>query len=223
MVSSEGGQYAVTTISKGKRYKVRLLNVGIDNSFAVSLDNHDFLVIAADVTPIEPFTTHWLFITIGQRYDVIITADQPIGNYWFRAEAQDLPIPNCGENYNNGNIRSIFRYQGAPLRNPTSTPEPYTQTCSDPVIVPYHDHIVPSQKLVDGGTLDSAIEFGVNRVGQTVVKWGLTPTPLYVQWDKPTLEYAWEGNTSFPLAANVLEVTEQGEVSQLTSIESAAY
>lgn len=110
MVSqSATGKYAVTTMKKGKKYKLRLINAAVDNMFVVSLDSHTFTVVAADFVPIKPFTTTNLFLAIGQRYDVIINANQPVGNYWFRAEVQDQT--GCGLNANNGNIKSIFRYQ----------------------------------------------------------------------------------------------------------------
>jgi hypothetical protein len=215
MVSSEGGAYAVTNITRGKKYKLRFINTSVDNHFMVSLDNHNMIVIAADLTPIEPYSADWVFVAIGQRYDVIIEANKAIGNYWFRAEVQDQPNPNCGQNYNNGNIKSIFRYNRAPETDPTSTATPYTQRCSDEIVVPYWDTAVPSDGLTEGGQLDAAIQIGVNANNNTIVKWGLDTTPLYIQWSKPTLEYVWEGNNSFPQSANVLSVPNKDEVCSL--------
>ncbi|KAK3711067.1 laccase, multicopper oxidase, benzenediol:oxygen oxidorectuctase [Vermiconidia calcicola] len=171
MVSKQGtGAYGMTEIKKGKKYKLRLINASVDNHFKVSLDKHTFKVIAADFVPIKPKEVNWLFMAIGQRYDVIISADQPVDNYWFRAEVQDRVGPDCGRNANNGNIKSIFRYRGAPVRDPTTRGTPYTQSCSDEKITPYRVTSVPKKPLAEAGQLNTAIDIGVNNQGQSIVK-----------------------------------------------------
>lgn len=51
------GTYSTTTVQGSKRYRLRLINISLDNMFQVSLDGHDFEVIAADFVPIKPFNT----------------------------------------------------------------------------------------------------------------------------------------------------------------------
>ena len=212
MVSKSGtGKYAVTTMEKGKTYKLRLVNAAVDNHFVVSLDNHPFTVVAADFVPIKPFTTTNLFIAIGQRYDVIINANQAVGNYWFRAEVQDQAGPDCGLNANNGNIKSIFRYTGAPLANPTTTGPMYTQRCSDEVVVPYWDSFVPNGPLEKGGNLNSSINIGVT-AGNTVVTWGINTVPMNINWNQPILGQVFDGNTTFDKSANVISLPEADQV-----------
>ena len=46
----------------------------------VSLDNHPFQVITSDFVPIKPYYADWIFLGIGQRYDVVINANQTSGN-----------------------------------------------------------------------------------------------------------------------------------------------
>ena len=52
MVIGGAGSYARTTLTAGKRHRLRLINTAVDNHFVVSLDNHVFQVIAADFVPI---------------------------------------------------------------------------------------------------------------------------------------------------------------------------
>jgi hypothetical protein len=87
-------------------------------------------VIQADFVPIVPYSTQWLFIGIGQRYDVIITANQAVSSYWFRADVQQA----CGANNNIFNIKAVFSYDGAAPGNPA------TQGCAD------ESKIVPVRK-----------------------------------------------------------------------------
>lgn len=174
MVSLDGtsGSYYTTTITHGKKYRLRLINTSVDNHFMVSLDSHTFTVITSDFVPIKPYTADWIFIGIGQRYDVIITANQTIDNYWFRAEVQDEA--GCGTNYNNGNIKSIFSYTGASSGDPTSSATEYTQRCTDETeLVPYWDSYVDNTTLISTTALDVAIGVGVDTAGDTVVRWGM--------------------------------------------------
>ena len=213
MVSKSGtGRYAVTTMQQGKKYKLRLINMAVDNHFVVSLDNHNFTVVAADFVPIQPYTTTNLFIAIGQRYDVIIDADQPVENYWFRAEVQDKTGSDCGRNANNGNIKSIFHYKGAPSTFPHSTGVSYKQRCDDEVVVPYWNSFVPKGPIEKGGDLNTSIQIGVNAENKTLVRWGINMVPMKTFWDKPILAQVLEGNDSFTKAQNVITLDKANEV-----------
>ncbi|GAM85422.1 hypothetical protein ANO11243_034290 [Dothideomycetidae sp. 11243] len=205
MTSSHGGQYSKTTIECGKKYRIRLINMSVDNHFMVSLDGHPFTVIASDFVPIVPYTTDWLFLGIGQRYDVIITANQTIDNYWFRAEVQR----GCGINKNNGNIRSIFSYDTAPATNPTSNATTYTSRCTDETqLVPFWDTYVNPDPLTTANSqfLDTAINIGVQTDGSRLVNWGINASAMHVHWDTPLLSYVYEGNTSYPASENLIQL-----------------
>lgn len=43
-------------------------------------------VIASDGSPVEPFETEILVIYGGERFDVVLNANQNVGNYWIRAQ-----------------------------------------------------------------------------------------------------------------------------------------
>lgn len=68
MTSFAGGQYAVTTLTKGKSHLLRFINTGINNWVNVALDGHPFTVVAADFVPIVPYTTNSLTIAVGKGY-----------------------------------------------------------------------------------------------------------------------------------------------------------
>jgi FtsP/CotA-like multicopper oxidase with cupredoxin domain len=60
-----GGAYLKTTIQKGKKYRLRLINTSLDNHFKIHIDSHNLTVIQADFIPIKPYSTDWIFIGIG--------------------------------------------------------------------------------------------------------------------------------------------------------------
>ena len=147
------GSYAKTNITSGKKYRLRLINTSVDNMFQVSLDGHDFEVIAADLVPIQPFNTTWLFIGIGQRYDVIIRANQAPTKYWFRAS---VPSAFCGANTLSraGGIKAIFTYTNGNSTSPTAEPisnplTPFPAVCGDQTgLVPKLAKPVPANEFI---------------------------------------------------------------------------
>lgn len=213
MVSKDGksGAYSVTRMQRGKRYRLRLINVSVDNSFMVSLDGHPFEVITADLVPVKPVVRDWIFLGIGQRHDVIITANQTGGSWWFRAEAPD----RCGTNANNGNIKAIFRYENASQALPTSSPKAYTPQCAtDYPLVPFWDSFVPSEPLIAAGQLSSSIQVGVRADRTPLVQWGINFSAISVNWETPVVQAVLrDPEVQFPRMQNLIRMPDAGNVS----------
>lgn len=199
--SGTGGAYNKVTLTKGKKYRLRLINTSIDNHFRVSLDNHNLTVIQADFVPTHPYPAEWIFLAIGERYDVIIDANQDVDNYWFRAEV----MTGCGAN-SNPNIQSIFSYAGAADALPTSTStNAAPQNCNDETgLVPYVVKNVSSVNFLSAYTtldVDSAFPTGGN-----LFQWSINDSAINVDWEFPTLSYVANGNTSYPEDLNILQL-----------------
>jgi L-ascorbate oxidase len=82
------GKHALFKIKPGKKHLFRFINAAVQDVYTLHFDNHKMKVIAADFVPIVPYETEWLNIACGQRYDVIIEADQPVATYFLRAATQ---------------------------------------------------------------------------------------------------------------------------------------
>ncbi|KAJ6569737.1 Cupredoxin [Mycena vulgaris] len=111
--------YSVSTVTKGTRYRFRLINISARTSFIVSIDNHTMTVIETDGVPTSPVEANILTLHAGQRYSVVVTANQPVGNYWINT------ILTGGNPAHNSNLnatlgRGILRYDGAPAQEPTT-------------------------------------------------------------------------------------------------------
>ena len=217
--SGVGGAYNKVTLVKGKKYRLRLINTSVDNHFKVSLDGHNLTVIQADFVPIVPYSTQWLFIGIGQRYDVIITANQDVSSYWFRADVQQA----CGANNNNFNIKAIFSYAGAPAGNPTTTGVPYIQGCTDETqLVPYVKKNVPSADFIRNARDLNVSISGIGPPGPpgsagsnattNIVTWTIDGTPLDLDWSNPTLQYVEDRNNTFPVDLNLIQLPKPNTV-----------
>jgi FtsP/CotA-like multicopper oxidase with cupredoxin domain len=199
------GNYQVTTLQPGKKHLVRIINTSVENTMTVNLQGHTFTVIATDLVPITPVTKNSLFLGIGQRYDVIIEANQPVGNYWFNATLGGGGL--CGTS-NAKFPAAIFRYSGAPASNPTSQGSPPANPgCVDDTgFTPIVARTAPqSQFNVQNGILDVVLD--TPTVGtDTVFRWKVNGSSINVQWEKPILEYISQNNNSYPAQANIISI-----------------
>ncbi|KAF2194460.1 multicopper oxidase [Zopfia rhizophila CBS 207.26] len=202
MTSGSGGKYAVTTLTPGKKHLLRLVNQGINNNVHVSLDGHPFTVIAADFIPIIPFTANSLNLAVGQRYDVIVNANQTVGNYWLRVGTGGGKCD--GPNANAANIKSIFRYEGSTSGNPNSTGITLPTGCYDETnIVPYVKTTVPRNL-----PQELKLSFSQTAATNNLVQWHINASAIQIDFKTPTLQYVIDGNDSFPTTDNIYVVGE---------------
>ncbi|XP_074656792.1 uncharacterized protein LOC141910001 [Tubulanus polymorphus] len=124
------GPLETYTVEPGKKYLFRIIGAQAHKQFAVSFHGHQFQVVASDGADIKPFMATSVIVSGGERFDVILTADQPVDNYWIEGYTKD-----------NWKAHAILHYNGAPnadptgpLRNPLvcSAAKPCTEVCDYP-------------------------------------------------------------------------------------------
>lgn len=174
------------TFVRGKRYRIRLINAAVHTHFQFAIDRHNLTVIANDFVPIVPFETNAVPIDMGQRYDIIVTADQITDNYWMRA----VPQSECSDNEAGDNIKGIVHYQGADSNtDPTSLKwDDLDSNCDG----------FPSSKLVPWFPVDAKIsdtsktvhsEVNFDKVGETPqYLWTLGGNYFNNSWANPTIQ-----------------------------------
>lgn len=192
-----------TTVTAGESYRLRLVNTAADTHFKFTIDNHTMQVISADLVPIVPYTTDVISIGMGQRYDVIVTANAAVDNYWIRALAQT----SCSDNANPTNIRGIFRYEGAATADPTSieTERAAVDECVDELI----DDLVPYVKVDASALPDISEDFAVAiQVEANRFYWAMTDHSFVTAWENPTVKQVVNNVTAFDEAMNVFELPE---------------
>jgi FtsP/CotA-like multicopper oxidase with cupredoxin domain len=199
------GTYAKTTLTAGKKHKLRLVNTGVNQYIHVSLDNHPFTVVAADFVPIKPYTTNSLVLSVGQRYDVIINANQPAGNYWFRTGTGGGQCDGPNTKAINGDTQgAIFTYAGATFANPTSTSFNLTTGCTDETqIVPYVSTTVPAPS-------GAPTELDLTLDTVNGVFWKVNGAAIDISWLTPSLSYVLNSTYTLPANDNGLSITGTG-------------
>ncbi|GLB41415.1 putative multicopper oxidase family protein [Lyophyllum shimeji] len=107
---------SVVNVVPGVRYRFRIIAMSCDTNFVFSIDQHTFTVIEADGENTAPLDVDSVQIYAGQRYSLVMTANQPVGNYWIRANPDARGYPGFDGGRNSG----ILRYVGAPVADPTT-------------------------------------------------------------------------------------------------------
>ncbi|OLN86528.1 Laccase-2-like protein 4 [Colletotrichum chlorophyti] len=199
--TSQTGYRFNTTFVSGTSYRIRLVNAAVDTHWKFSIDNHTMQVIAADLVPIEPYSTTVLDMGMGQRYDIIVTADQAstADNFWIRA----IPQSACSDNDSTDNIKGIISYTGT-VSTPTTSAYSYTDSCDDET-----DNLVPYiSKTVSDANWDDLETATVGKNTAGLFKWALNSTSMLVDWANPTLESIVNGTTSWETDDAVIELSE---------------
>ncbi|XP_021367995.1 laccase-1-like isoform X1 [Mizuhopecten yessoensis] len=100
--------YEVFNVERGRRYRFRIISNGILNCpVQFSIDNHTLRVISSDGNPFQYIDVESINLFAGERYDVVVLADQDMDNYWVRARGQgDCSVKNAFQ-------QAILRYNGS--------------------------------------------------------------------------------------------------------------
>ncbi|EGP88992.1 putative multicopper oxidase, type 1 [Zymoseptoria tritici IPO323] len=205
-----GGAYNEVTITKGKKYRLRLINMSVDQYMRVSLDGHKMTVMTSDFVPIKPYVTETLLIAIGQRYDVIITANQTAGSYFFRVD----PAADCfAANDHFG--RAIWTYSDVSPSTPPENPWPVPTTqCLEPSeMAPYWKQAVPSNSFSSDVTrLNVNITTGEFLPDpDTIVVWAIDDQNINVNWSRPTVSFVDEGDADYTPEMHVMHLQDEGK------------
>ncbi|KAF0315312.1 Laccase [Colletotrichum sp. SAR11_59] len=199
--STQTGTRFNMTWTSGTSYRMRLVNAAVDTHWKFMIDNHTMTVIAADLVPITPYTTTVLDMGMGQRYDIIVTADQAdtADNFWMRA----IPQAACSDNDSTDNIKGIIAYTST-VGTPTTSAYDYTDSCDDET-----DNLVPYlSKSVDDADWNDLESATVAKNTAGLFKWFLNSTSMLVDWADPTLLQIVNGTTSWETDDAVIELSE---------------
>lgn len=177
-VYGEGGSRFQTNFESGKSYRLRLVNTAIDTLFRFGIDNHTLTVISTDLVPIVPYEAEMINVAIGQRYDVIVTADQDPGNYWMRA----YPQITCSSNEMSLNIQGIITYDDLDVEDPTTSSWGYDDDCDDEDAA----NLVPFVSIdVGAATSETVMDLGLDVVNG-FFKWTLNSNTFLSDWGEPS-------------------------------------
>lgn len=204
------------TFAPGKKYRIGLVGTQADGYLRFTIDNHKLTVIANDLVPIVPYVTDSLVLGGGQRYDIIVEANQKVDNYWMRSIVEGC---NIILNSNANNIRGIVRYEGVTdtLSDPTTTQSSIPNDCSDQPMSSLVPHL---QKTVGPAITEESLVLSwyYDIPPGLIFHWTVNTKALEIDWAEPTLEMIQQGEALFPTDYNVKEITAVNQVCHLHSL-----
>jgi len=184
---------AVINVEYGKRYRFRVIGLACQPSFNFSIDGHQMTVIETDGVETEPLVVDSLSVFPGQRYSVVVTANQTIGNYWIRALSSQT-----GETFDGGQNSAILRYVGAPNEEPTTEHAPYVLPYDDgnihPLINPGAPGIPEPGKADVNINLIPGLDGTTRRYTMNGISFVNPPIPVLLQ----ILSGAWDASELLP-------------------------
>ncbi|CAK1368130.1 Laccase-2 [Cercospora beticola] len=191
----QGGGRFNKTFEEGKRYLLQLINASSESMFIFAIDDHDLQVIQADLVPIVPYTTDSVFVAIGQRYQVIVTAkpkkksrlcvqDVRSCNYWIRTRIAS----GCGTVAQDNEETGIIQYSPNRSGNPETISGNDREACQDePVdklrpVVRWNAADLRNNR--DNYTFDAAFD---NVTNHGAFRWELSEKPLFLNYSDPSI------------------------------------
>jgi FtsP/CotA-like multicopper oxidase with cupredoxin domain len=238
------GAHATWEIEAGKKYLFRFANSASQSGWRVGIDNHTMTVIgmccpsldqisrsrltvfaASDFVSIQPYETDFIDISLGQRYDVIVEANQAVGSYFLRAATQGA-CPSTCDNTAFGLANGIIKYSGAsdalPTTSPSFTPGDVAGICQDELL----SKLVPVVTVSAGSSSAFAAQASTIPAGQlstvatandgAVFRWYLNGNTMDINPGLPTLEQlakssnaSLNANTTFSSAENVAIISQK--------------
>ncbi|CAH0039671.1 unnamed protein product [Clonostachys solani] len=146
----KAGSIFRTRVNAGERIRFRLISHSTATPFWFSVDNHTLEMVEIDGVEVEPIPSTRVFVNPGQRYSVVMAANQTVGNYRIRATADTscFTLPALGRTNLapfNFEATGIMSYSDAdPGATPIGSPwdleapiiegianEPWTLSCRD--------------------------------------------------------------------------------------------
>ncbi|EIW74506.1 laccase [Coniophora puteana RWD-64-598 SS2] len=147
---------SVIEVEHGKAYRFRVVGMSCDRQFDFSIAEHTMTIIEVDGITIEPVEADIVTVFSGQRYSIVVRANQAVGNYWVRARPPDAMRPFTG-----GRNSAILRYTGADHSDPASQESEFDDDLVTPLLTPLTDSMI--HPLVSPGAP------GVPEIGQADV------------------------------------------------------
>ena len=202
--TTTGTRYETTFVA-GQRYRLRLVNAAADTQFKFSIDNHTLEVIAADFVPINPYAAESVSISMGQRYDVIVTANATTtstSDFWMRA----VMVQACSDNDSPNNVLGIVRYDASSTSDPTTTAWTSAEDSGDDCADEPMASLVPYLAIAATDAPTNTTDFDVSLfISGGIDLWEMGATTFVSQWNYPSLLQVSEGNDTWGAAQNVYQ------------------
>ncbi|CAK9439797.1 uncharacterized protein LODBEIA_P38970 [Lodderomyces beijingensis] len=115
---------ATWNVVPDRTYLLRVVNMGLFVSQYLFIEDHDLVIVEVDGVPVQPYTVDSLYITVGQRYAVLVKTK-----------------PGANRNYRFANVLDMTMLDEVPedLQLVSTNYVVYNDNVDNPGHYPYHD------------------------------------------------------------------------------------
>ncbi|EEF31821.1 laccase, putative [Ricinus communis] len=128
-------------VEYGKTYLLRIVNAIMTSQVFFAIAEHNVTIVGMDGAYLKPFISSYITIAPGQTMDVIVTANQPLGQYYMAARQNT--VITIYSDYESTNVTAILEYKG----NYTPSTSPTFPTDTLPLFADAHAGIIFREKL----------------------------------------------------------------------------
>ncbi len=107
--------YEIIEVENGTVNLIRIGNIAELSFMNIAIQDHNMTVVEADGHKIKPLNVRSLDINSGQRYAVLITANQPVSTYWINVKTRHRSGVVTGQ--------AVLKYKTSSLKKPPSAVE----------------------------------------------------------------------------------------------------
>lgn len=184
----------------GRTHRLRLINSGGDGVQRFSIDEHTLTVIAEDFVPVKPYNTTVVTLGVGQRTDVLVTANagKQDSAFWMRSN-----LTTCSPARQPNALAVVYYDQADMSATPSSKPwnVPDPGTCANDPLTD-SEPLFPIKLPEPSFTQTMNIELFKN--ASNVTLWKFNDVSMRADYNKPVLSLANQGNFSYPREWNVV-------------------
>jgi len=184
----------------GKTHRLRLINSGGDGVQRFSIDEHTLTVFAEDFVPVKPYNTSVVRLGVGQRADVVVTANagQPSSAFWMRSN-----LTSCSPARQPNALAIVYYDQadtsGTPSSRAWDIPDPGTCANEDlNVTEPLFPIPLPEP------TFTQTMDIELFKNASDVTLWKFNNVSMRTDYNHPVILQANEGNFTYPREWNVV-------------------
>nr|XP_011458458.1 PREDICTED: laccase-14-like isoform X2 [Fragaria vesca subsp. vesca]XP_011458459.1 PREDICTED: laccase-14-like isoform X2 [Fragaria vesca subsp. vesca] len=98
-------------VEYGKTYLLRLVSAVMNAELYFAIADHSLTVVGLDGAYVKPIVTDNIMISPGQTMDILVTANQSLGEYYMAARQFDSVRPD-DQTFDKSNVTAILEYKG---------------------------------------------------------------------------------------------------------------
>ncbi|OIV91406.1 hypothetical protein TanjilG_02024 [Lupinus angustifolius] len=115
-------------VDYGKTYLLRMVNAAVQDMLFFAISKHQVTIVGSDGNYVKPLKVDYITISPGQTMDVLLEANQPLGQYYMASKVYSSAN---GVEFDNTTTTAIIQYKGNYIPSSTTLSLPSLPASDD--------------------------------------------------------------------------------------------